>query len=131
VFTASSISYSLSTSLLVSLYNSLSSNTYHIYLYIFLHLLLFLATSNFSSSILLSSIFLYTNSLFICYLSPLNILTPIFFISSTTLTIFLFFSLAIFIFSIISTSSPSIAKLWIHCFSINVWFFLFFSIPTY
>ena len=87
--------------------------------------------SSFFSTYIFS--FFNTKSPSICHSSPLNTVTPAFFIFSTTLTTSLFFSLAIFIFSI-STSSPFIttsAKLQIHCSLINVLFSLFFSTPNF
>jgi len=122
---------------LVPLSDSSFSNIYQIYLHIFLHLLSSLTTSNFLSPILLFFIFFHvllpvhhgvtglsslstphsliynfpffnTKSLSIYYSLPFNTLTSVFFISSITLTTSLSFSLAIFIFSNISISGPSI-----------------------
>ena len=142
MFTVFPEPHSTSNFLLVSLFYSSFSDTYYNLLHIFPHLLLLPATSNFSSLTPLSSTFLhvllpvyhdatrlfplsfgiYTFSSFntkspsICYSSSLHTFTPTFFISSTTLTTFLFLLLAIFIFSNISTSGSSINtsdKLWI------------------
>ena len=155
------VPYLLSTSLLVSLFYFSFPDIDHIYPHIFQHFLLLLATSNFSSLTLSFSICLNVQLLvhyscnqiistlnfsfldiytffsfntsysFICYLSPYNTLTLIFFIFSTILTTFLFFLLTIFIFSIISTSNSSIVKLQIHSSLINFGFLLLFYILNF
>ena len=129
---------STSTFLLALLFYSSFFNTYHNSLHIFPHLLLLPATSNSLSLILLSFTFLYVQLLVyhnitrlfplsilhslthtpflffsikspsICYSFLLTTFTSTFFISSTTLTISSSLPLALFIFSTISTSSPSI-----------------------
>ena len=114
--------HSTSISPLVFLFYYLSFDTYHNYPHIFLYLLLLLAITNSLSLILLSSTFfhvlllvhynvtglslLLTSHLLVYIsfislilnlpLSALNTLTPIFFIFSTVLTIFLSLPLAIF-----------------------------------
>jgi len=142
MFIASLILYLISIFSLVSLFYFLSSDTYHILLHIaphlllptllfftFFHVLLLVYCGMTGLSLLLTLypliyIFLSFNikSPSICYSSPHSTFTFTLFILSTTLTIFLFLPLAI-IFSIISTSSPSITtsdKLQIHCSLISV-----------
>jgi len=143
MFIASLILHLISIFPLVSLFYFLSSDTYHILLHIaphlllptllfftFLHVLLLVYCGMTGLSLLLTLypliyIFLSFNikSPSICYSSPHSTFTSTLFILSTTLTIFLFLPLAIFIFSIISTSSPSITtsdKLQIHCSLISI-----------
>jgi len=129
------VPHSTLTCLLISLSYSSSSNIYYIHPYIFLHFLLLLATNNNSSSFSIYTFpFFNTRSLTICHLFPCNILTLAFFISSTTLTISLSLFLAIFIFSNIFTSGPSITtstKLQIYYSLIKVWLLLSFSTSTF
>ena len=141
IFIASLVLYPTSTPLLVLLFYSLFSSINCICSHIFQYFLLLLATSNFLLPTLLFLIFfyilllvyynatrlfllltpyffsIYTFSFFntkfslIYHSSSYNILTPIFFIPSTTLITFLFLFLDIFIFSIIFTSSSFITTL--------------------
>ena len=85
------VSYLTSTSLLVFPFYFSFSDTYPIFLYTVLHLLSLLATNNFILPTLSFSTFLYV-------LLLVHYDTFAFFISSTTLTISLFFPLAFFIF---------------------------------
>ena len=93
-----------------------------------------ISTLNFSSFSTYILFFFSTNSLSICYSTPLTTFTPAFFIFFTTLITSLFLLLAFFIFSTISISSPPITtscKLCNQQSLINTWFLLFFSIPTF
>jgi len=133
VFIVSLVPHLPSVSLLVLLYDSLSSNTCHIYLHTSLYLLSLLATNNPLLPTLLSFTFLHVLLLAyydVTWLSQSSTPHSLTYIPSPSLIPNLLL-LAIHILLILFLVYLLQAKLQIYFYFINFWFLLFFSTSTF